>query len=569
MTWYFQNVARWRSERLAIDALVSSARWLRPLDWRIDKHLRLIWDADIVIGERAFPIYLRYPNHFPHSPPLVIPRDDISVWSSHQWGAGGELCLEIGADNWSADFTGADMLRSAFDLLEMEEQGIPSSQVPSRHQTTLGQDLRLMTNRFVVTPALKAFTASLVERMDAKVDSIFHDEAVVHYVSHLMRDGAEIWRDQSIPKPLRMEALNFDAILLPWPPGEDLPPATSFSTFCAGLMARDVAVDERCRFVFFAQGELLHAFRVYGDTVHRLTIVGPEPFVDRLSEAHQMLSGTSVAIVGCGSLGSKIAASLARSGLGNFLLVDDDVLMPGNLVRHDLDWRDVATHKADAVGRRVQLVNPMAQVVARRHRLGGQESSGSLENLIEVIAKCDLIVDATSNAEAFNYLCAAVEVGSKPLIWAEVHGGGIGGVIARHRPGIEPSPALIRRAIENWCAEKGIANDRPQKSYQDRNAGVPWIADDSDVSAIAAHASRFAIDLLISRRPSIFPYSVYFIGLAQGWFYSQPFHTEPVDVGTMSLPVASEVMLDEADAAAERARVLEILGRSFATGNPA
>lgn len=569
MIWYFQNADRSRHERLAIEALVGEVQWLRPLDWRIDEHLRLVWDADILIGERVFPIYLRYPNHFPHSPPLVMPRGDTSRWSSHQWGAGGELCLEIGADNWNSDFTGADMVRSAYSLLEMEVERIPSSEIPSRHQTTLGQDLRWTVSRLAATASLLEFAATQDVPLEGKVDCIVHDEAVIYYASHFARDGAEVWRDASIPKPLRAESFNIDGVLIPWPSATSLPTIATDKDFRAGLAAQGFPLDDNRRVVLLMQGKALHAFRMYGDSVSKVTIVGPDLVVDRLGDDHRSLLERKVAVIGCGSLGSKVAASLARSGVGNFLLVDDDVLMTGNFVRHDLDWRDIVTHKADGVARRVQLVNPMAQTDIRRQRLGGQESSGSLEGLIEVISQCDLIVDATSSAEAFNYLCAAAESGAKPMIWAEIHGGGIGGLIARHRPGIEPGPALMRRVIENWCAEKGLVVERPERSYEDRNVGIPWVADDADVSVIAAHASRFAIDLLIPRSPSIFPHSVYFIGLAEGWLYSEPFHTEPVDVGLASQVIAEQNILDEADVAAERARIIQILGRSFGQTPPA
>jgi tRNA A37 threonylcarbamoyladenosine dehydratase len=107
---------------------------------------------------------------------------------------------------------------------------------------------------------------------------------------------------------------------------------------------------------------------------------------------------------------------LARSGVGKFLLVDDDVLFPGNLVRHDLDWREIATHKVDGVARKIQLVNPSATCDKRRHRLGGQEASGSIESLIEGLASCDLIVDCTADPAVFNYLCAAVGTRKIPVI---------------------------------------------------------------------------------------------------------------------------------------------------------
>ncbi|AWC20962.1 Sulfur carrier protein ThiS adenylyltransferase [Aminobacter sp. MSH1] len=455
------------------------------------------------------------------------------------------------------------MVRSAFGLLEMEVEGTPSSEIPSRHQTTLGQDLRWTVSRLAVTTSLLEFAATQDLPLEGKVDAIIHDEAVVYYASHFVRDGAEVWRDASIPNPLRAESFNIDGILIPWPSAASLPTIATDQEFRADLAAEGVPLDENGRVVLLIQGEVLHAFRMYGDSVSKVTIVGPDLAADRLGEDHRSLSERKVAVIGCGSLGSKVAVSLARSGVGNFLLVDDDVLLAGNFVRHDLDWRDIVTHKADGVARRVQLVNPTARTDVRRQRLGGQESSGNLEGLIEVISQCDLIVDATSSAEAFNYLCAAAETGRKAMIWAEIHGGGIGGLIARHRPGIEPGPALMRRVIENWCAEKGIVNERPERSYEDRNAGIPWVADDADVSVIAAHASRFAIDLLIPRSPSIFPRSAYFIGLAEGWLYSEPFHTEPVDVGLASQVVTEQNGLDAAEVAAERARVIEILGRSF------
>jgi sulfur-carrier protein adenylyltransferase/sulfurtransferase len=89
------------------------------------------------------PISLIYPNHFPLSPPLVLPRGDTTRWSQHQYGPGGEFCLEYGPDNWHQDISGADMIESAHRLLEGEqpEPGV-AAEVASRHATTIGQDLR-------------------------------------------------------------------------------------------------------------------------------------------------------------------------------------------------------------------------------------------------------------------------------------------------------------------------------------------------------------------------------------------------------------------------------------------
>lgn len=50
-------------------------------------------------------------------------------------------------------------------------------------------------------------------------------------------------------------------------------------------------------------------------------------------EGQKKFSGTSIGVVGCGGLGSIVSELLARLGVGNLVLVDDDVLEEANLNR--------------------------------------------------------------------------------------------------------------------------------------------------------------------------------------------------------------------------------------------
>ena len=78
----------------------------------------------------------------------------------------------------------------------------------------------------------------------------------------------------------------------------------------------------------------------------------------------------------------------------------------------------------------------------------------------------------------------------------------------------------------------------PRVAHDYAGAGdAPAIADDADVTAIAANASRLAIDTLLGLEISEFPYAVYLIGLRKAWIFESPFETYPIDVG---LPVARE-----------------------------
>src|SRR5262249_47502046 len=157
------------------------------------------------------------------------------------------------------------------------------------------------------------------------------------------------------------------------------------------------------------------------------------------------------------------------------------------------------THKADGLARRMQLVNPEVRTEVRRVRLAGQEASSSAETLLKSISECDLIFDATASPDVLNLLSAFAAATRKSMIWADIFGGGIGGLIAGPRPCVDPPPQYMRRAIENWFAENGPPPIRATRRYETGEEGPPLIADDADVSVIAGHAARFGIDLLIGR----------------------------------------------------------------------
>ncbi len=561
MIWYIENYRRSQREREAIEALVSSVDWFIPIRWSVDELARLTLDADIVVGDRTFQVSLRYPNHFPHSPPSVVPRGDSTRWSSHQYGPGGELCLEYGSDNWHPDITGAGMIYSAYRLLQGERTPHAEREpVPSRHKTTVGQDLRGVRARFMATAGLQELLNNfpLGVAVPAVVVSIFHEGTVATIIKSIeMPDGTK-WEETGLPATLSFEGYKRPASILGIPENVAPPNAESLKEFRASLLALGMGLPSASQFALLVRKSHIQVYFLDedDDTVSPVAVILPQPEGVRLDEGHRQLAGRKVGIVGCGSIGSKVAAMLARSGVGNFLLVDDDIVFPENFVRNDLDWREFAMHKADSVARRIQLVNPTAICVKRRQRLGGQEASGGIETLIENLAACDLLFDATADPSVFNYLCAVVEIGKKPLIWAEIFGGGFAGLIARYRPTREPAPASMRAAIDSWCAEKGRPLERPANDYGG-GPGAPLIADDADVTVIAAHAARMAIDILIPRDPSAFPYSVYLIGLGKGWIFENPFETYPIDVGTPE-PANSEAEIDPAAAAAELIKLLQL-----------
>ncbi|PRY09100.1 hypothetical protein B0G73_1016 [Paraburkholderia sp. BL25I1N1] len=210
-------------------------------------------------------------------------------------------------------------------------------------------------------------------------------------------------------------------------------------------------------------------------------------------------------------------------------------MLPENIVRNELDWSAIGDQKVDALARRIALVSPTAQCASLRHQLGGQESSQGLAIVLSRLGKCDLVVDATASARVFNLLGAVVDRTEKPLVWAEVFPGGIGGLVARSRPGLDPSPQTARARVAAWCEDKGIPAPQAVAPYESVSGDVIHVADDADVTVIAAHTARLVIDLLVEPTESVFPHSAYFIGLEAGWIFAEPFHTFPVDLGSAEI----------------------------------
>jgi molybdopterin/thiamine biosynthesis adenylyltransferase len=558
MIWYLSELLRFKQEREAMESLASGSKGQISIAGLRFDGVRLVFDVDIVCSAGTRAVSLRYPNHFPDSPPSVFPRDG-EYWSGHQYGRGGELCLEYGPDNWHPDVTGAMLIESAQRLFEAEapakgQRGV----VASRHATSLGQDLRSRYLRLLVTKSLQecAATSPIGQPLQGKVVWNCGQKSAAFAVTALsLPDGSE-WIEDSIPGELKRQATESGLSLLRLPAGGVLPKSATATEFFLELgIAAPPLVS--ITLVVLVVGPNIRAYCVWKDaTVDEVAVIPPSTPALRVDDGHSTLAARTVAIVGCGSIGSKIAVALARSGVTSFLLVDDDIFLPENLVRHDLDWRDVGAHKAVAVAARLQLVNSGVRCETSIHRLGGQEASGGIETLIERLAKCDLVVDATADSHVFGYLCAAARIGGKPLVWAEVFGGGFGGLIGRSRPKLDPDPASAKAIIEAWCRER----HRPIERARDYRGGTrerPLIADDADVTVIAGHAARLAIDTLIPREPPRFTQSAYMIGLAKGWLFEQPFDTYPIDLGP-SREERSAQAVDPRVAQEERGRILQM-----------
>lgn len=120
-------------------------------------------------------------------------------------------------------------------------------------------------------------------------------------------------------------------------------------------------------------------------------------------DAIQKLKHSRVAVFGVGGVGSFVVEGLVRSGVGRFILVDDDLVCLTNLNRQiHATRKTIGKPKVDVMKERILDINPKAEV--ETHKLfylpetAGQLLDGQIDYIVDAIdtvtAKIDLVMKA-------------------------------------------------------------------------------------------------------------------------------------------------------------------------------
>ena len=535
--WWHSNQHRLGIEKTAIAELESSSGWLENVEWSLDDSFCLKAVFDLCLEHQRFQLQITYHHTYPSSPPSIAPVENICV-SGHQYRS-GDLCLQIRPDNWSPDdYTGADMIQSAYELFVEEtpdKDGVVLT-APSEHNVPSVIEMRGKTDRLYVSNTAQQILASgSLDRAKIKLGFNYYFcggklRRVVFI--HGLTKGDFSWSPTDVPKALADAVYLYDGMLIHSQlQGTSLSQISEESHLATCLDSGLIPSNSDYYYLIVsADGEVVLFCKHYGRFFRCSTILQPEESGHRTGSDFNKLSGRRVGIVGLGSLGSKIAVSLARSGVGNFVLVDSDILHPGNLERHDADWRDVGLHKADITARRLRLLSPQVTCDVRSTMIGAQVSSSEAGNVDTALGNCDLVIDATAEAEVFNHLARIVTLSNSTLVWGAVFAGGVGSEIGRSRPKKDPSPFHIRNSINQVydSADETAPLAASRQNYDGSSDDSILIATDTEVSATATLMTNLSLDALIAREPSRYDAHAYLIGHAQAWIFESPFHVQPI-----------------------------------------
>ena len=119
------------------------------------------------------------------------------------------------------------------------------------------------------------------------------------------------------------------------------------------------------------------------------------------SVATAKLQAATVAICGLGGLGSNIAISLARSGIGKLILIDFDTVDITNLHRQQYKSSQVGLPKAEALLENLKEVAPYVQYEVYNEKV-------TAENAVRLLEEADIVCEAFDKADAKSMLVDVV-----------------------------------------------------------------------------------------------------------------------------------------------------------------
>jgi len=204
-------------------------------------------------------------------------------------------------------------------------------------------------------------------------------------------------------------------------------------------------------------------------------VLSKEAWLQALTERHgkerqEKFLKATVAICGLGGLGSNIAISLTRAGVGKLILIDFDKVDPTNLNRQQYKMCQLGMYKTEALVENLREITPYVDL--EYHTVKMTE-----ENTVELLKNADIVCEAFDKADNKAMLVNAVLEGFIDKII--VSGSGMSGFGSAN--------TIQTRKIMNrlYLCGDGVS---------DVNDGIGLVA--SRVMACAAHEAHAVLRIL-------------------------------------------------------------------------
>ncbi|MBR0057983.1 MAG: HesA/MoeB/ThiF family protein [Methanobrevibacter sp.] len=130
----------------------------------------------------------------------------------------------------------------------------------------------------------------------------------------------------------------------------------------------------------------------------------------------QRFKDAKITVIGCGGIGGQTIEMLARMGIGELVLVDEDAFDISNLNRQTLaTLSDVGLDKSAVAKDKVRLINPYVKVTNFNEHVDET-------NIDKIISDSDIVIDALDNVLTRVIVSRKAKEKEIPYIHGAIHG---------------------------------------------------------------------------------------------------------------------------------------------------
>ena len=130
----------------------------------------------------------------------------------------------------------------------------------------------------------------------------------------------------------------------------------------------------------------------------------------------EKFKNAKITVIGCGGIGGEAIEMLARMGVGELNLVDEDAFDLSNLNRQTLATvNELGLSKSEVAREKVRLINPYVKVNSFCEHV-------DLDNIDEIIGEADIVIDALDNVLTRVIVSRKAKEKKIPYIHGAIHG---------------------------------------------------------------------------------------------------------------------------------------------------
>jgi integrative and conjugative element protein (TIGR02256 family) len=226
-----------------------------------------------------------------------------------------------------------------------------------------------------------------------------------------------------------------------------------------------------------------------------------------LSDLKSVLFNKKSVFIGCGAVGSKLIMHLAKSGLSNYEIIDEDKLSPHNLIRHALLANSTGKYKAEATKEEIENIfySDKSNLSIASKNIKGEKYLQSLT--ITKAKEISTVIDTTAS-NSFQLFLSDYEFNSKTTcIRCEIAFDGKLGILKiegdKRAPRLDDlNIYLIDLAIDNslissWLLDFDLKRQNGNFEFEEINVGVSCNSNTLKLSddIISFHTSAFSLGI--------------------------------------------------------------------------